>query len=458
MQVLDQAEKDWSQRLAGIFLREQRRGIEIATWARLVALTSLLAWLVLLDRSGENPTGYAVIAASGFAGLACWAVSRQSWFHPWMLAVFVALDHVIIGVASIEPITIGGETLPLAVNARSIWFAAYFLFIAGSVLTQRPVLVVWSGVAAALSWSGVILIILQQPETFTMPLSWLWHPMAPEEWLRVALHPRYVDITAWLTQVLLLLLVALTLAAAVKRWQGVVASQAATEAERANLARYFSPAMVERLASKDNPLSRPNTRVVSVLFADLTGFTRLCENAPPEQIIELLRDFRIRMEKAVFDHGGIVDKYIGDCVMATFGLLAPSGRDPAAALACACDMQQAIRDWNDDRANQGLAPVGLGIGVHYGAVVAGDIGGGGRLEFTVIGDTVNVASRLMHLTRELSAGIVISDEVAGAALSTDGESALTGFTCVEAMSLRGRDGTVALWYRRDEIVDVVAAE
>lgn len=435
------------ERLRAVFQREQSRGIEVATWARLIALGAIFAWVALLDQTGENAAGYLGIAIVACNGLALWALHRTRLFRPWQLFASVAFDHFAISMVMISPITIGGEALSPAMNTRTVWYNVYFLMIASSVMVQRPALVVWSGLTAALAWSAVVVHAMRQPGTFTMPLDWIWASTDAGDFIRVMQNPRYVDLSNWLTQVLFLILAALTLAAAVRRSKTLLVSQAATECERANLARYFSPDMVERLAASDSPLSRPNTRVVSVLFADLTGFTRLCENAPAAEIIDLLRQFRIRMEKAVFTHGGTVDKYIGDCVMATFGLLAPSGRDPAAALACAHDMQDAIRDWNQERAARGLPSVGLGIGVHYGAVVAGDIGSDQRLEFTVIGDTVNVASRLMHLTRELEAGIVISDEVAGAALVTDGEAALAGYRRVEEMPLRGRDGAIALWYR-----------
>lgn len=444
-------------RLKAVFAREQSRGIEMATWARLIGLGAILSWIAALDQSVGNIAAYICIAILACNGLGLWALHRTQLFRPWHLFASVAFDNATIAAAMTVPVVFSGEVTPAALTTRSVWFAVFFLMVASSATLQRPALVVWSGLTAALSWSAVIVHALREPRTFTMPMDWPYHSTSLTEIFEVMLDPYYVDLPGWLSQVLVLILVALTLAAAVRRSKMLLVSQAATECERANLARYFSPDMVERLAASDSPLSQPNTRVVSVLFADLTGFTRLCENAPAAEIIDLLRQFRIRMEQAVFTHGGTVDKYIGDCVMATFGLLAPSGRDPAAALACAHDMQDAIDDWNRERAARGLPLVGLGIGVHYGAVVAGDIGSDQRLEFTVIGDTVNVASRLMHLTRELEAGIVISDEVAGAALVTDGETALAGYRRVEEMPLRGRDGTIALWYRPLVLRDDVAA-
>jgi adenylate cyclase len=174
----------------------------------------------------------------------------------------------------------------------------------------------------------------------------------------------------------------------------------------------------------------------------------MCENADATTVIELLGEFRQRMETAVFDNHGTVDKYIGDCVMATFGLLAATPGDAASALACARDMLDSVDDWNRQRRAQGKAPVELGIGLHYGPVTVGDIGGDRRVEFTVIGDTVNVASRLMHLTRQLEAHLVVSDDLVDAARVTLDGHVLADFERADPMTLRGREGAVAIWYHR----------
>lgn len=435
-------------RLHRAFQREQRHGVALATRARLVALGVLLGWVLFLDGKGSDPLPYITLSLLAAIGLGTWGLSRTRWFRPWMLFAAVVLDHAIITAVMAAPISVGDEVVPQALALHTVWFSSFFVFIAGAALAQMPGLVVFSGVTAALCWSVAVLWILNQPDTYAISQPPLWGDRPAAEVVRLMTDPHAVDLSGWFSQMLFLLLVSLTLAAAVKRSRTLVATQVATERERANLARYFSPEVVDKLAAKDSPLAYPKTRTVAVLFADLTGFTRLCENAAPEQIIDLLRGFRQRMEEAVFAHGGTVDKYIGDCVMATFGLLSPSARDPAAALACARAMQVAMQDWNRLRRAQGLTPLGLGIGVHYGPVVAGDIGGDRRLEFTVVGDTVNVASRLMHLTRELRADIVISGEVAEAAEAVDGDAALAGFGRLEAMSLRGREGLVAVWSRR----------
>jgi adenylate cyclase len=206
--------------------------------------------------------------------------------------------------------------------------------------------------------------------------------------------------------------------------------------------------MIDELAKADRPLGAVRSQDAAVLFADMVGFTRLSEHLSPEQTMALLREFHGRMAEAVFAHGGTLDKYIGDEVMATFGTPAPSPRDAANALACAVAMQEAVARWNNARRASGGPEIRIGVGVHHGPVVLGDIGGEQRFEFAVIGDTVNVASRLERLTRELDLGIVASDalvgkirrEVGGAA-----EAELGRFAPYPGHALRGRAERVDVW-------------
>jgi adenylate cyclase len=182
-----------------------------------------------------------------------------------------------------------------------------------------------------------------------------------------------------------------------------------------------------------------------VLFVDIVGFTRLGEGEAPERVIGLLRDFHARMAQAVFAHAGTLDKYLGDGLMATFGTPWPDADDAANALGCARTMTTAMALWNAERAAADLAPVRIGVGVHYGPVVLGDIGGESRLEYAVIGDTVNVASRLERLTRELGAEVVASAELVAALGDADRAEVLAGFQQGEHHAVRGREGRLGIW-------------
>jgi adenylate cyclase len=252
--------------------------------------------------------------------------------------------------------------------------------------------------------------------------------------------------------VLSLLVVAVNLAAFVRMSRGLVARQAAAERERANLSRYFSANLVEELAQSDEPLGATRAQDVAVLFADIVGFTALSEQRRPAEVISLLRDFHGRMERAVFGHEGTVDKYIGDAIMATFGTPETRNDDPVRALRCARAMVASLDEWNRERSRRGEVELRIGVGIHYGPVVLGDIGGEQRLEFAVIGDTVNVASRLERLTRELDTQLVISGALADAvrACSGDGDGELAGFELAGERSLRGRGAAVEVWRWKTE--------
>jgi adenylate cyclase len=147
---------------------------------------------------------------------------------------------------------------------------------------------------------------------------------------------------------------------------------------------------------------------VGVLFADIVGFTRYAEGRSPDEVIAMLREFHAALEEVVFSHGGTLDKFMGDGLMASFGTPQTSPSDAANAITAAFAMQDRIAVLNDVRQTRGLEPIRLSVGVHFGEVILGDVGNSRRMEFAMLGDTVNVASRLETATRALSCRIVVS--------------------------------------------------
>jgi adenylate cyclase len=165
---------------------------------------------------------------------------------------------------------------------------------------------------------------------------------------------------------------------------------------RSRLERYHSPAVIELVLSQDAPegVRALEPARVTVLFADVVGFTPLAETLPPEELAEMLEGFFTHSVEAVFEHGGTLDKFIGDCVMAFFG--APVAQDDHAlrAVRAAVAIQRALAAWNQDRAGRGAAPVMSRIALNSGPVVVGDVGSNRRVDYTVLGNTVNIAARL----------------------------------------------------------------
>jgi adenylate cyclase len=262
------------------------------------------------------------------------------------------------------------------------------------------------------------------------------------------LDPNSVSYGIQIQIIVVILIVAATLAMAVRRSNALLMSHAALERSRTNLSRYFSATVVEQLAMNDEPFKQVRTQNVGVLFVDIIGFTRFADDRSPAEVIETLRLFHGRMEQAVFEHGGTLDKFLGDGLMATFGTPFPGSHDAGNALRCAQAMIAALADINRTRVAAGQVLIEAGIGLHYGPVVLGDIGMN-RLEFAVIGGTVNLASRLEALTRQAGCILVASDAIVQQAAAEAGASDFaTPLELLAPQTIRGIERQVPVWVQR----------
>jgi len=186
------------------------------------------------------------------------------------------------------------------------------------------------------------------------------------------------------------------------------------EAKRSVLARYFSPGVVEDITHNPEEIRRARRQKVTVLFLDIRGFTHFCERLDEELLVEWLTDFRAEMTRAVFEHGGTLDKFIGDAVMATFGTPNPdpvAGKDSLRAVRAARSMFCRMDNLNKRWKQRGLETVQIGIGLHCGEVIAGNIGEELQIEYTVMGDPVNTASRIEGLCKRLGRNLLVSQAV-----------------------------------------------
>ncbi|WP_181373148.1 adenylate/guanylate cyclase domain-containing protein [Massilia glaciei] len=174
------------------------------------------------------------------------------------------------------------------------------------------------------------------------------------------------------------------------------------------LGKVVSPAIAEELLSQNIDFSGQEQEV-SVMFSDIRGFTTLCEGRAPSEILSMLNTYLGTVSDLIDGHDGVVDKYIGDAVMALYGapLVAPD--DPQRALETALAMVGALPALNAQFARDGWPPLAIGIGIHSGIVVAGNIGSRSRLNYTVLGDTVNLASRLEGLCKHYGEAIIVSE-------------------------------------------------
>ncbi len=165
--------------------------------------------------------------------------------------------------------------------------------------------------------------------------------------------------------------------------------------KRQALERFHSPSVVEKiLANPDEVHLGGENQTVTILFSDIRGFTRMSEHMEPHSVVELLNEYFSEMTDIIFDSGGTLDKYLGDGIMALYGAPIPKPDDALRATRTAMEMQRALAALNRDWESRGQPPLRMGVGVNTGPVTAGYIGSSKRLDYTVIGDAVNLASRL----------------------------------------------------------------
>jgi adenylate cyclase len=355
-------------------------------------------------------------------------------------------DLALLTFIAVVPNPFSSRHWPVAMQFHFGNFIYFFVLLAGATL--------------AYSWRTVIAVGTWTAGLWTIGMLWVWWQpdRAPDLTARISaaiggdgrllqlLSPNSIVFGTRIQEIVVFMIVAVTLAVAVRRGNDLLIRHARVERERGNLARYFSPNVVEELSKHDEPLKQVRTQNVAVLFVDIVGFTAFADARTPEEVVRTLREFHGLMEQEVFRHSGTLDKYLGDGLMATFGTPFTGETDASNALRCAQAMMAAADRWSGERKKAGQSPIRVSFGLHYGPVVLGDIGLT-CLEFAVIGSTVNAASRLETLTRALGCALAASDDLVKRAKDELGsaDAAFRPLMAQAPQTIRGLKHPIAIW-------------
>ncbi|MFN4165297.1 MAG: adenylate/guanylate cyclase domain-containing protein, partial [Ferrovibrio sp.] len=216
---------------------------------------------------------------------------------------------------------------------------------------------------------------------------------------------------------------------------------------RRNLSRHFSPHIAEQIEQMDDAIGQVKSLNAAVLFADLVGFTQIADDHTPEQTVTILREVHQRLGRAVHENSGTLDKYLGDGIMASFGTPQAGQRDASSALLAARAMLREMDLLNRQRALLRQVPLHLAVGIHFGPLTLGNIGDESRVEFALIGETVNVAHRLEQMTRSLNAQLCLSQAFVDKLVEeTRGDmGAVRDMVTLKPQPIRGLRDRMVLW-------------
>lgn len=428
-----------NQYLLEALTQDKREGLQLAVRLRWIALAVIAVMIPFLNFTWEAIYYEVLIAGFALVGWAQLHIGRVGVSRKEL--ALILCDLVLMTFTMVVPNPWHDEIWPTAMQYKFDGFSYFYVLLAAGTIAYS-----WRTIFAFATWTsglwilsliGVAIFGIELPELSTR----IKEALVGNERMFEFLDPNSLRIPGRVQEIVIFVIVAVILGLNGRRNRQMVIRQAEVARERANLARHFPPTTVDAIADRDQPLGAVRSQSVTVMFTDIVGFTRMAERHSPEEVIAILREFHIIMESAVFMHQGTLDKFLGDGVMATFGTPDPKAEDASNALRCANQMMQAMADWNRRRESDGQEAIKLSIGIHSGEVVLGDIGSERRMEFAVLGDTVNVASRLEALTRELNVDVIISQPVQ-AALDDGSRELLRDYQSGQTQQLRGRDDPI----------------
>ncbi len=323
----------------------------------------------------------------------------------WFLALSVIIDMALLMVLIWSFHLQYGQPASFYLKAPTLLYV--FIFISLRALRFEARFVLLAGAAAAFGWLALAFyaIVIDPADN-----------MITRDYVQY-MTSNSVLLGAEFDKVISILMVTGVLAVAITRARRLLVRSVAEQTAARDLSRFFSPEIARRITESEQQIAagRGEAREAAILTLDIRGFTVLATLMEADDLMAILADYQARMVPIVQRHGGSIDKFLGDGILATFGAALVSQTYAADALAAVDDIVAEIEDWNRDRAGQDLPPLEVGAAVTVGQVVFGAVGHENRLEYTVIGDAVNLSAKVeKHTKTERVRALATEDAYAAA--------------------------------------------
>jgi adenylate cyclase len=357
--------------------------LAVATFAVLYAL----APKAFPDSVPFEPVPVTLAIWGAFTLLRLW-LAWQRRLRPWFLALSVVVDVTVLMVTIWSFYLQYQEPPAMYLKAPTLMYA--FILIALRMLRFEPWLVMLAGLSASAGWLVLVAYAVLAEGGATITHDFATYAMSYE-----------ILLGAEFDKVVSLLMVTFILAIALVRARKLLFRAVTDQLAAAELSRFFAPEVAGRIRESAIALEpgQAELREAAILMVDLRGFTPLTRALAPAEVMALLSEYQSRVVAAVTGHGGSIDKFMGDGILASFGATRPSARAAADALHALEDLLAATARWAEERQAAGLAAPRVGAAIATGPVMFGTIGDHSRLEYTVIGDPVNLAAKLEKHTK-----------------------------------------------------------
>jgi adenylate cyclase len=367
---------------------EQQRGEILVGWVQMVAVLTFATLYAVAPKTFSADAPFAPVPWA-LGAYFCFTVLRlilayRRRLPGWFLAISVVVDMALLMV------TIWSFHLqyrqPAAFYLKAPTLLYVFIFIALRTLRFELRYVVLAGATAAAGWLFLLgYAIATDPAGSPVTRDYVLYMTSA----KVLLGGEFDKIFS-------ILIVTAVLAVGLRRSRRMLVRAVAEGTAASELKRFFAPEVARRIATADEAIKpgMADSRDAATMFIDMRGFTPLARELPPRQVMALLADYQARMVPVIRRHGGGVDKFLGDGIMASFGAAKISETYAADALRAVDELLAAAEAWRAERAAEGRGTPSLGIGVAVGPVLFGAVGTEVRLEYTVIGDAVNLAAKL----------------------------------------------------------------